>query len=180
MRVAADPYTLFLGELTLMGFAETRRLMDYRKPGSQSKQFFLGLEAAFGGSGNPAYPGGQWFNMTGMGTKDEAEMKKLKANEVKNGRLAMIAMLGYFVQAAVTHQGPYENLCAHLSNPTGANFMTSFGAVRCPAFVWCRCAALACAHALMLALFLRRSAVSCRAGSCSAQQQQQGRETRGA
>ena len=113
-----------------MGFAETRRLMDYRKPGSQSKQFFLGLEAAFGGSGNPAYPGGQWFNMTGMGTKDEAEMKKLKANEVKNGRLAMIAMLGYFVQAAVTHQGPYENLCAHLSNPTGANFMTSFGAVR--------------------------------------------------
>ena len=79
----ADPYTLFLGELTLMGFAETRRLMDYRKPGSQSKQFFLGLEAAFGGSGNPAYPGGQWFNMTGMGTKDEAEMKKLKANEVK-------------------------------------------------------------------------------------------------
>ena len=78
-----------------MGFAETRRLMDYRKPGSQSKQFFLGLEAAFGGSGNPAYPGGQWFNMTGMGTKDEAEMKKLKANEVKNGRLAMIAMLGY-------------------------------------------------------------------------------------
>ena len=137
-----------------MGFAETRRLMDYRKPGSQSKQSFIGLEAVFGGSGNPAYPGGQFFNMAGLGTKNEADMKKLKANEVKNGanqrcnakavmlclrcadvavccagRLAMIAMLGYFVQAAVTHQGPYENLCAHLSNPTGANFMTSFGAI---------------------------------------------------
>jgi light-harvesting complex I chlorophyll a/b binding protein 3 len=112
-----------------MGFAETRRLMDYRKPGSQSKQAFLGLEAVFGGSGNPAYPGGQFFNMAGLGTKNEAEMKKLKANEVKNGRLAMIAMLGYFVQAAVTHEGPYANLCAHLANPTGANFLTSFGAI---------------------------------------------------
>ena len=29
----------------------------------------------------------------------------------------------------VTHQGPYENLCAHLSNPTGANILTNFGAI---------------------------------------------------
>ncbi len=112
-----------------MGFAETRRLMDYRKPGSQKEQFFVGLEAAFGGSGNPAYPGGQFFNMTGMGLKSEAEMKSLKAKEVKNGRLAMIAMLGFFVQAMVTHAGPYENLCAHLANPSGANILTNFGAI---------------------------------------------------
>jgi light-harvesting complex I chlorophyll a/b binding protein 3 len=112
-----------------MGFAEIRRLQDYRKPGSQSKQFFLGLENVFGGSGTPAYPGGQFFNMTGMGAKDEAEMKTLKAKEVKNGRLAMIAMLGYFVQAMVTHQGPYENLCAHLANPSAANILTNFGKI---------------------------------------------------
>ena len=74
-----------------MGFAETRRLQDYKNPGSQSGQFFLGLEKVFGGSGNPAYPGGQFFNMTGMGAKPE-EMTKLKAKEVENGRLAMIAM----------------------------------------------------------------------------------------
>lgn len=28
-----------------------------RYPGSQGKQYFLGLEAAFNGSGNPSYPG---------------------------------------------------------------------------------------------------------------------------
>ena len=36
-----------------------RSPQDFKEPGSQSKQYFLGLEAVFGGSGNPAYPGGQ-------------------------------------------------------------------------------------------------------------------------
>lgn len=27
------------------------------------EQYFLGLEAIFKGSGNPSYPGGQFFNM---------------------------------------------------------------------------------------------------------------------
>ena len=99
-----DASTLFLGELVLMGFAETRRLQDYNKPGSQASQYFGGVEKVFGGSGNPAYPGGQFFNMAGLG-KTEAELKKLKANEIENGRLAMLAMLGYFIQASFTHQG---------------------------------------------------------------------------
>lgn len=80
-----DAYTLFLSELVLMGFAETRRLQDYRKSGSQGEQFFLGLEAVFKGTeGQPAYPGGQFFNMAGLG-KTEAEMKTLKTKEIKNG-----------------------------------------------------------------------------------------------
>ena len=51
------------------------------------------------GSGDPKYPGGSFFNMLSLG-KTEEGMKELKLKEVKNGRLAMIAMLGYFIQAS--------------------------------------------------------------------------------
>lgn len=46
----------------------------------------------FAGSGNPAYPGGQFFNLCNFGSK--GDMDSYKAKEIENGRLAMIAMLG--------------------------------------------------------------------------------------
>lgn len=33
------------------------RWQDYRHPGSQGEQYFLGLEQSLKGSGNPSYPG---------------------------------------------------------------------------------------------------------------------------
>ena len=120
-----DPYTLFTIEVVAMQFAELKRLQDFRYPGSQGKQYFLGLEKVFEGSGNPAYPGGPWFNMFNLG-KTEAEMKTLKLKEIKNGRLAMLAMLGYGAQAVMTQKGPFQNLVDHLSAPTEANILTNF------------------------------------------------------
>ena len=52
-----DPWSLFYIEIIAMQFAEIRRWQDFYKPGSMGKQYFLGLEKALGGSGNPAYPG---------------------------------------------------------------------------------------------------------------------------
>ena len=52
-----DPYSLFFVEVILMQFAEIKRWQDYRKPGSQGEQYFLGLETVLKGSGDPSYPG---------------------------------------------------------------------------------------------------------------------------
>lgn len=80
-----DPYSLFLIEIVAMQFAELKRLQDFRFPGSQAKQNFAGLEAVFAGSGDPAYPGGQFFNLFNLGAGSAEEMKTLKLKEIKNG-----------------------------------------------------------------------------------------------
>ena len=120
-----DPYTLFFVEVVMMQFAELKRYQDFRYPGSQKDQYFLGMENAFGGSGNPAYPGGQFFNMFNLG-KTEADMNTLKLKEIKNGRLAMLAMFGYGAQATITQEGPFKNLCDHLADPVHHNMLTNF------------------------------------------------------
>lgn len=124
----ADPYTLFWVEIIMMQFAELRRWQDFKKPGSMGEQYFLGLEAVFKGSGNPSYPGGQFFNMFNLG-KTEAEMYKLKTNEIRNGRLAMLAMLGFGAQAVMTGKGPFQNLLEHLADPVHNNLLGNFAHV---------------------------------------------------
>ncbi|KFM27222.1 Chlorophyll a-b binding protein 8, chloroplastic [Auxenochlorella protothecoides] len=116
-----DPYSLFWIEAILMNFVELRRYQDYRNPGSMGRQYFLGLEGGFKGSGEPAYPGGPFFNPLGFGTKSADDLKVWKTKELRNGRLAMIAMLGFAGQAVATDRGPVEGLLAHLSDPFGNN-----------------------------------------------------------
>lgn len=90
--------------------------MDFVSPGSQAKEgSFFGLESALEGL-EPGYPGGPLLNPLGL-ARDMENAHVWKLKEIKNGRLAMVAMVGIFVQAAVTHAGPIDNLIEHLSNP---------------------------------------------------------------
>jgi len=126
-----DAQSLFWVELIAMSFAEHRRIQDYNKPGSMGEQNFIGLQNVLGGSGNPNYPGGQFFDMFGLSENPE-EFKKMQVKEIKNGRLAMVAMLGYFLQAVVTGKGPVDNLIDHLADPTGSNFLANLSSIGGP------------------------------------------------
>ncbi|XP_073270336.1 photosystem I chlorophyll a/b-binding protein 5, chloroplastic-like [Primulina huaijiensis] len=111
----ASTKTLFIVQLLLMGFVETKTYMDFMHPGSQVKEGSLfGIEAAIQGL-EPGYPGGRLFNPLGI-AKDIKNAHAWKLKEIKNGRLAMVAMLGIFVQPNVTHVGPIDNLIHQLSN----------------------------------------------------------------
>eukprot|EP00239_Pterosperma_sp_CCMP1384_P002180 CAMPEP_0197843716 /NCGR_PEP_ID=MMETSP1438-20131217/642_1 /TAXON_ID=1461541 /ORGANISM="Pterosperma sp., Strain CCMP1384" /LENGTH=316 /DNA_ID=CAMNT_0043454053 /DNA_START=62 /DNA_END=1012 /DNA_ORIENTATION=+ len=78
-----------------------------------------------GQGADPIYPGGR-FDPLGL-ADDPDVFSELRVKEIKNGRLALVAMLGFAVQAAVTKEGPYQNWLGHVNDPFGDNLFTVLG-----------------------------------------------------
>jgi len=122
---SAIPFgTLVIVQLLLCGWAETKRWQDFVNPGSQADGSFLGVTDPFKGKEN-GYPGGKFFDPFAMAEGDAATYARYKEAEVKNGRLAMVALVGFVFQHEATGKGPIDNLADHLANPYGVTFATN-------------------------------------------------------
>jgi light-harvesting complex II chlorophyll a/b binding protein 5 len=113
-------------EVALIGAVENYRRTQSGPPGYSpgkgggkfDSDVFDGLDTL--------YPGGP-FDPLAL-ADDPETLQELKVKEIKNGRLAMISVLGFAFQGYVTGEGPYANWSKHVSDPFGYNLLTILGA----------------------------------------------------
>eukprot|EP00249_Psilotum_nudum_P001703 c14337_g1_i1 orf=572-1366(-) len=104
--------TLLGTQLLLMGWVESKRWVDFFNPGTQSVEWATPWSRTAENFANATslqgYPGGKFFDPLGFAgeikggkyTPDYEKLERLQTAEIKHARLAMVAMLIFYFEAA--------------------------------------------------------------------------------
>jgi len=104
-------------QFALMHYVEIRRWQDWRKPNSVNQDPIFSNNSL--PDHEPGYPGGIFAPVI------PGDLEVLKVKEIKNGRLAMVAVVGFFAQYHATGKGPLACLGAHLADPGNTTVLNS-------------------------------------------------------
>jgi len=117
-------------QLFMMGWAEQRRWQDLESPGSVNTGAIYDT-LKWGDDGNDlGYPGGDIFDPLRFQysfNKDKDLEKEYREKEIKNGRLAMVALVGFATQTFVTGKGPVQCWLDHLADPYHQTLFQNIG-----------------------------------------------------
>merc|ERR1712072_953512 len=128
-KVFLDGETGRVGQVVLVGGAE-----KFRTDPASAPDGFVPFKGNFRSKDfaklDPINPGGplDFYNVAA----NPQDLEILKVKEIKNGRLAMISMLGVFSQGLATDEGPAANGGKHVADPFGYNFVTLNAVDRTP------------------------------------------------
>jgi light-harvesting complex II chlorophyll a/b binding protein 5 len=129
-EILGNPYLFTAIEVALLAGVE-----GYRSGKLEAPAGFAPIYGKFEGKDfkglDQINPGGPLDFLNVASTPEDLAILKVK--EIKNGRLAMIAMLGVFVQGATTGgEGPATNWAKHVADPFAYNFVTISAIDRTP------------------------------------------------
>jgi light-harvesting complex I chlorophyll a/b binding protein 4 len=114
--------SLLAVQFITMHWVELRRWADLKNPGSANQDPIFPANK-LPSTSTPGYPGGI-FDPLGF---SKGDLMAAQTKEIKNGRLAMVAFLGFVFAAQTTGKGPIDALTSHLADPFSNNWAKNIG-----------------------------------------------------